>query len=133
MRIEARVFVAGMVFFAPVGIVYGVVTDWYEEVGTTAILLAAGLSGLIGLYLGALSRRIDERPEDDPAGEVSDGAGELGTFAPHSWWPLAVAVATALTFAGLAVGWWLVLIGLPLVVLATVGWVFEFQRGGYAR
>ena len=32
-------------------------------------------------------------------------------------------------FLGLAVGWWLLYIGLGLAALALVGWVFEYWRG----
>ena len=75
----------------------------------------------------------DPRPEDDPFGEIAQGAGAQGDFAPYSWWPLPVAVGAALTFAGLAVGWWLFLIGVGVGAIALVGWVFEFYRGEYAH
>ena len=133
MKVESLIFSIGAVFFAPIGVIYGIVTDWKEPVGTTAILLTAGLALLIGFYLYVTSRRIDPRPEDDPLGEIAQGAGELGSFAPYSWWPLWVASASAITFTGLAVGWWLVLIGVPLILLSTVGWVFEFYRGDHAH
>jgi hypothetical protein len=133
VKIETWLFASGVVFFTPVGIVYGIVTDWNEPVGTTALLLTAGLSLMISLYLWLTSRRIDNRPEDNPLGEIADGAGELGFFSPHSWWPLATAAGTALVFMGLAVGWWMVLLGIPIATLATIGWVFEYYRGAYAH
>lgn len=133
MRVETGIFAAGGVFFTLVGVVYGLVTDWQEPVGTTAILLTSGLSAMIACYLWVTARRIDTRPEDDPQAEIAAGAGELGVFAPYSWWPLAVAFSAAVAFAGLAVGWWLVLIGVPLVMLSTIGWVFEFSRGDHVQ
>ena len=133
MKVETLIFSLGFLFFAPIGTIYGFVTGWNEPVGATAILLTAGLSLMIGLYLWITSRRIDPRPEDDPHGEIAQGAGELGSFAPYSWWPLWAAAASAITFTGLAVGWWLVLIGVPLVLLSTIGWVFEFYRGEHAH
>jgi len=36
-------------------------------------------------------------------------------------------------FLGLAVGWWMVIIGVPFVLLAVIGWVFEFSRGTHAH
>lgn len=133
MKIETWLFTALGVFFLPIAIVYGFVTDWNEPVGPVGLFLTAGLCLMVGLYLWLTSRRIDERPEDDPAGEIAQGAGELGHFSPHSWWPFAVGMGCAITFAGMAVGWWLLLIGLPIALLATIGWVFEYYRGEYAH
>lgn len=133
MKIETWLFGALGVFFLPIAIVYGFVTDWNEPVGPVGLFLTAGLCLMVALYLWLTSRRIDDRPEDDPAGEIAQGAGELGHFAPHSWWPFAVGLGCAITFAGMAVGWWLLLIGMPIALLATIGWVFEFYRGEYAH
>ena len=60
---------------------------------------------------------------------ISAAEGEYGFFSPHSWWPLALAASAAVVFLGLAVGWWLVIIGICLTGLATIGWTFEYFRG----
>jgi len=133
VKVETWLFGAGALFFAPVGVVYGFVTGWDEAVGVAGLLLTSGLSGLIAMYLYVTAKRIDPRPEDDQHGEVATGAGELGVFAPHSWWPLPLAFSAAVCFAGLAVGWWLFLIGAGLAAIAVVGWVFEFYRGEHAH
>ena len=44
-----------------------------------------------------------------------------------------IGVAAAITFAGLAVGFWLSGIGVALGVIGLVGWVFEFSRGQHAH
>lgn len=133
MKVETWLFGAGTFFFAPIGIIYGFMTDWNEPLGPTGLLLTAGLSALIGGYLWVTSRRIDPRPEDDPLGEIAQGAGEVGVFAPYSWSPLWLGIGSALTFAGLAVGVWLLLIGFGVTALAVVLWVFEFYRGEHAH
>ena len=133
MKVETWLFASGVVFFAPIGFIYGIVTDWNEPVGTTALFLTAGLALLIALYLFFTSRRIDPRPEDDPSAEIAEGAGELGTFAPMSWWPLPLGFAAALAFLGMAVGWWLMLVAIGVGALSLVGWVFEFYRGQHAH
>jgi hypothetical protein len=133
VKVETWLFSSGVLFFSPIGVVYGFVTEWQEPVGTTALFLTAGLALLIGFYLAVLSRRIDPRPEDNPGGEIAEGAGELGEFAPYSWWPVALAGSGALIFAGLAAGWWLFFIGAGVGTLALVGWVFEFYRGEHAH
>jgi Cytochrome c oxidase subunit IV len=133
MKVETRIFAWGGLFFAPIAIIYGFVTRWHEPVGVAALTLTAGLSGLIGLYLGYVGRHIDARPEDDPNGVIAQGAGPLGTFAPYSWWPMPLALGAALIFAGLAAGFWLCFVGAALGSVALVGWVFEFYRGEHAH
>jgi hypothetical protein len=78
-------------------------------------------------------RRLPVRPEDIPEGEIYQGTGDLGFFSPHSWWPLFLALAAATAAIGAAIGWWLFLIGMLMVLLATVGFVFEYYRGHYAH
>jgi hypothetical protein len=133
VKVETTVFAGLGLFLAPIGVLYGVVTRWHEMVGVTGLLLSTGLCALITMYLWVTGRRIDPRPEDNPLGEIAEGAGELGHFAPYSWWPLWAGLAAACLFAGLAVGWWLMIIGVGLVGAATVGWVFEFYRGEHAH
>jgi hypothetical protein len=133
MKVETWLFGAGAFFFAPVAVVYGFVTRFREPLGFTGILLTAGLSLMIAVYLWITSRRIDARPEDDPFGEIAQGAGEVGEFAPYSWSPLWVGLGCTLIFAGIAVGVWLILIGLVATSLAVVLWVFEFYRGEHAH
>jgi hypothetical protein len=60
---------------------------------------------------------------------ISAAEGEFGFFSPHSWWPLALAASAAVVFLGLAVGWWLVIIGMCLTPLAIIGWTYEYFRG----
>lgn len=129
MKVEFKLFVVLGVFFAVVGVIYGVVTDWEEPVGPFGLLLSAGLAALIGFYLWETGRKLDPRPEDDPMGQIADAEGEFGFFSPHSWWPLALGGSAAVVFAGLAVGVWLLIIGLCLSTLAVVGWTFEYFRG----
>lgn len=132
MKIEYKLFLFGAPFFVAAGLVYGLWSGW-EPVGSVSILLTAGLVAMIGAYLMLTARRIDARPEDDPEGLIEQGAGDQGVYAPWSWWPLAIGAAGAITFLGLAVGWWLVYVGIAFGAVALVGWVFEFSRGQHAH
>lgn len=132
MKTEARLFLMLTPFFLAVSVWYGVWSG-FEPVGTLAILLLAALVGMIGAYLAHVARHIDARPEDDPYGEIEQGAGEQGVYSPGSWWPVACAAAAAVVFLGLAAGWWLVGVGVVLGLMALVGWVFEFSRGQHAH
>jgi hypothetical protein len=131
MKFEGSLFIGCAVFFGATDIVY-----WYfskDPTGTTALALSVGLAFLTGFYLLFTGRRLPPRPEDNPEGEISEGAGEIGFFSPHSWWPLYVGLAAALAAFGVAVGWWLFLIGLLFLFLTVIGFVFEYYRGIYAH
>lgn len=133
MKVEYKVFLALTPFFALIAVIYGVWTGWNEPVGTVALLLTAGLVGMIGSYLVLTARKIDDRPEDDPEGLIEEGAGDQGVYAPWSWWPLITAASAAIVFTAVAVGWWLMYIGVAIGIVALVGWVFEFSRGQHAH
>lgn len=127
MKVEGWLFAAGFFFFSIAAVIYGLLAE--EPVGTVALAFTAGLAFLIGYYLLFTARRIDPRPEDSMTAEIADGAGELGFYSPHSWWPLACAIGAALTFLGVVIGWWLFVIGAIGGGLAVIGLVFEYYRG----
>ena len=134
MHIEARLFEFLTAFFALCAVGYGALTAIYayggiEWAGTTALVLTTGLTLLTGTFFRFVARRLDTRPEDYEDAEIADGAGELGFYSPHSWWPLAVGFSAAVAFAGIVFGWWLFIIGAGLGGLAVVGLVFEYYRG----
>ncbi len=131
MKIEGFLFVFSALFFVVIDIIYWL---WsHDPTGTTALALTVGLAGLIGFYLLFTGRRVDPRPEDNKEAEIADGAGELGFFSPHSWWPLFTALAAATATLGVVFGWWLLLIGGLAVVLAAIGFVFEYYRGHFSH
>lgn len=133
MRVESWLFGSGTFFFIPMGVIYGLLTGWSEPVGPTGLFLTGGLALMVGWYLWFTSRHIDARPEDDPRAAVESAAGEYGFFSPHSWWPLPLAASGALVFLGLAVGWWMVTLGVGIGALALLGWTFEYWRGAHAH
>jgi hypothetical protein len=132
MKIEYKLFVGLAIFFAPIGVIYGIATDWKEPVGPAGLFLSAGLGAMIAFYLYVTARRLPERPEDNPGGEIEEHEGEYGFFSPHSWWPLPLAASAALCFLGLAIGFWIAIIGAVFGVVALVGWTFEYFSGPHA-
>jgi hypothetical protein len=105
-----------------------------EWVGLVALSLCAVLSAFIAFYLGRVHREQGaELPEDRLDANIDDGDAELGFFSPWSWWPIMLAGSAALFFLGLAVGFWIAFIALPLGILSLVGWVYEYYRGNFAR
>jgi disulfide bond formation protein DsbB len=105
-----------------------------EPAGTVALTLTTVLAAFIAFYLGRVhSAQGAELPEDRIDANIDDGDAELGFFSPWSWWPIMLAVAAALAFLGLAIGFWLAFIAVPLFVISIVGWVYEYYRGNFAR
>lgn len=126
MKAERNLFVLLAVFLGGSTIVY-----WYtskDPTGTTALALSAGLGALIGFYAYSLGRRMAPRPSDRGDADIAEGAGELGFFSPHSWWPLIAAASAAVMFLGLVFGWWLFIIGTGFELVAVVGMLFQYER-----
>ena len=131
MKFEGSLFIGCAIFFGVVDVIYWFLSK--EVTGTTALALAVALAFLTGFYLLFTGRRLPLRPEDNVDGEIEEGTGELGFFSPHSWWPLYVGLAAALAAFGVAIGWWLFLMGALAVILSMIGFVFEYYRGNYAH
>ena len=135
MHIEARLFEFLTAFFLLSSIVYGVLTAMFatggiEWAGTTALVLTTGLTLITGTFFRFVARRLDTRPEDYEDAEISDGAGELGFYSPHSWWPILIALAFSTAAIGAAL-WlpWLIVSGVVMVLAAVSGLVFEYYVG----
>lgn len=132
MKVEAKLFLYLVAFFV---IVAGIYTFWTinadrgEWVGMVGLWLTASMCAMIAWYLNKSGKTVDFRPDDDPEGEIADHQGPYGFFSPYSWWPLWLGLSAAAVFAGVAIGWWMVLIAAPFLAIATVGWVFEYFHG----
>jgi hypothetical protein len=135
MHIEARLFEIIAAFFVLTAILYGILTWRFatggeEWAGTTALALTGGLAMITATFFRFVERRLDTRPEDYEGAEISDGAGELGFFAPHSWWPILVALAGSVAAIGIAL-WlpWLIVAGVVFILATAAGLVFEYYVG----
>ena len=128
MKVESLIFNIIAFFCVVAAIVYGV---WAKEpIGTTALVLSAGLTGLIGGFFLFVSRRIDARPEDRKDAEIADGAGELGFFSPGSYWPFAIGLSAALMGLALAFWYsWLIIMAGIALLLTIGGLLFEYYVG----
>ncbi|HEY0637699.1 MAG TPA: cytochrome c oxidase subunit 4 [Pseudonocardiaceae bacterium] len=128
MKTESRIFLTIAVFCFISTVVYA----WWakEVVGIVGISLTGGLCFIIGTYFWFVSRRVELRPEDNPDGEISDGAGELGFFSPGSYWPFGLAAGAAL--AGISIAFfypWLMVVAAVTVLATVAGLVFEYHTG----
>jgi len=127
MRVESRIFELLTIFFFVIGTIYLVISR--EPAGSAALFLTGGLSLIVGTYFRFVARRLEApRPEDNPGGEISDGAGDVGFFSPGSYWPVILAGAVALTGISLAfMYFWAVAISIILIVMAVGGLLFEYH------
>ena len=80
---------------------------------------------MIGGYCLLTARRMPPRPCDRPDAEIAEGAGDLGHFSPHSYFPFFIAGSGTLVSFGFIYGAWLIIIGLALLMLSVVGLLFE--------
>jgi hypothetical protein len=128
VKVEALIFNIIATFCVIAAVVYGF---WSKEpIGTTALVLSAGLNGLIGGFFWFVSRRIDARPEDLKDADIADGAGELGFFSPGSYWPLGLALSVGLMGLALAFWYsWLIIIAGTALMITIGGLLFEYYVG----
>lgn len=127
MKFGWKFFLGIAVFYAIVDFVYFKLSG--EIVGSLAILLSTLLALLLGFYFLVIDRRTDGfLPEDNLEGEISDRAGELGFFSPHSWWPLLVGFFMTLAGLGVLLGWWLTIIAVVGLLMSIFGFVMQYQR-----
>jgi len=127
MKASWKLFGGLSVFYVLMTVIYWQVGG--EEVGIAGMLLSACLAGMVGFYVWFTQKRIGVTlPEDNLTAEIADGAGELGFYSPHSWWPLPVALGACVFALGLIIGWWLSLIGLGALVISIIGMVTEYEK-----
>ncbi len=126
MKVESRLFEIVTAFFFLAAIAYTILA--HEPVGVAALFLTGGLALIISTYFRFVSRRLEERPEDNAEAEVSDGAGDVGFFSPGSYWPVTLAGAAALVGLSLAFFYvWALVIAGVLLLIAVGGLVFEYH------
>jgi hypothetical protein len=131
VKIEGWIFALGALFFLPISIIY-----WYfsrDPIGTTALAMSAGLAFIVAFYILYTAKRVYPRPEDRLDGEIDEADPEYGFFSPHSWWPLGVGFGAFIVAVGLIFAVWVIVLGVAVLMLAIIGWMFEYYRGDFAQ
>ncbi|AXE54501.1 cytochrome c oxidase subunit 4 [Aurantimicrobium sp. MWH-Uga1] len=107
----------------------------FEATGSVGLLLSAVLAGFVAFFLNMVNRSQGGilLPEDSPNADIDDADPDLGHFSPWSWWPLILGAAIGLVFLGLAVGFWIIFLAIPLVLIAVTGWTYEYYRGNFGH
>lgn len=140
MRTSINVFWALAIFYGLSTILYviwGLLDPFHgavEWAGTIGLGLLAVMFVFIAFYLKLVHRgQGAELPEDISTANIDDGDPELGHFAPWSWWPILLAGGVTLLFLGIAIGFWIAYIGVTMIAITIVGWVYEYYHGYFAR
>ncbi|MBO3129625.1 cytochrome c oxidase subunit 4 [Dermatophilus congolensis] len=132
MREVSNVFTLMAIFFLPIAVLYTFwtnATGQIEWTGSVALWLLCIMS-LMGTFgLRSASKKLDEDPADNPRADIAEAAGDYGFFSPGSGWPVFLAFGATTVFAGLAIGWWMFIIGVVFSIVALLGWCFEYFRG----
>ena len=127
MKASWKLFGGLSVFYVIMTVIYWQVGG--ESVGIAGMLLSSCLAGMVGFYVWFTQKRIGVTlPEDNLTAEISDGAGELGFYSPHSWWPVPVALSACAFGLGLIIGWWLSLISVGALMISVIGMVTEYEK-----
>jgi hypothetical protein len=127
VKVEGLLFAALAAFLGAITLVYWLLSR--DPTGTTALGLSGGLAFIVGYYLLFTARRMEARPEDRPDAEIAEGAGEVGFFSPHSWWPMLLAGAFSIVGMGLIFGPFLMVIGIGAIGIAVFGFTMEYYLG----
>jgi hypothetical protein len=120
---------------AAVYTVWGIIDNGEVEwIGTITIGLSGILASFIAFYLQVqLRNQGGVLPEDRLDADIDDGDPELGFYSPWSWWPFMLAAGAAIAMFGFSVGIWVAFYAIPVVLIALVGWSYEYYRGYFAR
>jgi cytochrome c oxidase subunit IV len=128
---SSALFLSAAAFYLLVAGIYWFMS--HDEVGAIALTLTSGLAAMVGFYLMVTANRMAVQPEDNAHGEIWDADPDFGHYSPHSWAPLMVGVAAAITFAGLAFAAWIFVAGAVLVIMTSAYWLFEYYSGPDAQ
>lgn len=131
MKIEGWIFAFFGAFYFVVAGAYWLVSG--DAIGTTALTLSGVLGAMVAFYVLYTAKRVYPRPEDRKNAEIDEADPEYGFFSPHSWWPFVVGLSTFFIALGLVFAVWLTVFGVMLLVIALVGWLFEYYRGAFAH
>ncbi len=113
---------------------YGPDMGHVEWVGTLALGLCAVMFAFLGYYVGkTYQSQGGELAEDRLDANIDDGDPEVGHFSPWSWWPILLSGSASLIFLGVAIGAWIAIIGVVVLIITLVGWTYEYYRGYFAH
>lgn len=121
---ETLLFGSLGLFYLVLAVIYAIAA--YEWAGVALLGFGALFSFVAAAYFAFDLRDVqhdvelleDELPDEPPT--------HAGLYLPHaSIWPIGVGIGSALTLAGLAIGWWVLLPGAALLVHSLIGFATQ--------
>ena len=128
MRVSAVFLACTGIFFAIIGIVYWFTS--YEDAGFLMLVGSALLGLLPGSYYLWWSYKMKPQFNDDPEGEIAEGAGAIESFPGSSIWPFLLGMGAMFAAMTFVFGLWLAPIAAALIISAAIGVTVESRRGG---
>ena len=128
MRVSAVFLACTGIFFAIIGIVYWFTS--YEDAGFLMLVGSALLGLLPGSYYLWWSYKMKPQFNDDPEGEIAEGAGTIASFPGSSIWPFLLGMGAMFAVLTFVFGLWLAPIAAALIISAAIGVTVESRRGG---
>ena len=123
-RVEVALY-SGLALFLVLGaVVYGLWSG--EAAGTVLFLVVGGFAAIVAGYLA-----FQDRLERTTARAATTGEPEVedDQFLPHaSIWPFEMGAGMAMSFAGIVLGWAILLPGIILLVHSIIGWIAQSRR-----
>jgi hypothetical protein len=120
---------AVLLLFGALG--YGIWASW-EPAGTALLFLCSALFAIVAGYLWFHERLGRSEAAARAAGDDDVRLVEAEEpYLPHaSIWPLEVGGGMTLTFCGFAMGRWILIPGLVLLLHGLLGWILQSRRRG---
>lgn len=131
MKIGGLLFGLGTAFYFIVAGLYWIFSR--DQIGTTVLVMTGCLAFLVTFYVSYTSKRLGSMPEDRLEGEIDEADPEYGFFSPNSWWPLMIGFAAFVIGLGLIFATWVIVLGVFLLLLGLIGWLFEYYRRDFAH
>lgn len=113
MRVEAILWTGVAIFYLVIGVIYALVGG--DPAGTSVLLMATGLGGLVAGWTWDWRRRHGNRVEDRAEVDASDLTGIVGVYPTASLRPLALAIGVTAIALGVPLGSWMSMGGVAIV------------------
>ncbi len=126
---ETKLFGSIGACYVVIAVIYGFTA---EEAAGFVMLLLGGAFALTVAGFTWFSVRSVQHDVELAEHELPDEPPDHGDlYLPHtSIWPLGIALGAAITFVGIAVGWWVILPGVALLVHSLIGFAAQSRDRG---
>jgi hypothetical protein len=121
---ESKLFGSLGLFYLLLAVIYAIAA--YEWAGVALLGFGAVFSFIAATYFAIDLREVQEDVELLEGELPTEPPTHAGLYLPHtSVWPIGIGIGTALTLAGIAIGWWVLLPGAALLAHSLIGFATQ--------